>query len=227
MSLGKLKFKGKMLLYLISAVIVISGIVQYYINMQVSDEILDFSKEAIRVKIDSAKSHIESELDMDNLLVKILTSYNVIIGAAEGSDNDVVESCNAFLKGIIEKNEKFETIIVVNKEGKIVASDSDKSLGIDVSGRTYFKEAIAGKEYLSEVIRSKASGNVLYGLSYPIRSGNSTVGVIFVGTKMDYVYTKLIEPIKAGRTGYSFIMDESGVIIAHPDDSLVLNKEFC
>ena len=112
MSLGKLKFKGKMLLYLISAVIVISGIVQYYINMQVSDEILDFSKEAIRVKIDSAKSHIESELDMDNLLVKILTSYNVIIGAAEGSDNDVVESCNAFLKDIIEKNEKFETIIV-------------------------------------------------------------------------------------------------------------------
>ena len=226
MKLCKLRFKGKMLLCLITAVVVISGIVQYYINTQMSDEILGLSKETMKVKIESAKSHIESELDMDNLLVNILSSYRVIIGAAEGTDKDVVTDCNAFLQDIVKKNERFETIIVANKSGTVVAADSEKGLGMNVSDRAYFKESIAGKKYLSEVIRSKATGNVLYGISYPIMSGGSTVGVIFVGTRMNYVYNKLIAPIHAGITGYSFLLDENGVVIAHPDENLILNKEF-
>ncbi len=222
----KLKFRAKMLLCLISAVVIISGGVQYFINSEVSDEILKISISELSAKITGIKNNIESQLKMDMLVVNVLAANPDVVSAVSEGKKDAVADCNNMLVNIVKDNKKFEVIIAVDKQGVIIASNMPNTIGLNISDREYFKESVQGKQLLSEVIKNRASGNVIFGVSGPIRKGEDIIGVVYIGNRMDYLYNELIAPVKAGETGYAFVSNKKGLIIAHPDNSLIMNQEF-
>ncbi len=222
----RLKFRAKMLICLISAVVIISGGVQYFINTKVSDEILKISMSELTAKISGIKNNIESQLNMDKLVVKVLAANPDVISAVSEGKKDVVADCSNMLVNIVKENEKFEVIIAVDKQGVIISSNMPNTIGLNISDREYFKESVRGKLLLSEVIKNRASGNVIFGVSGPIKNGDDIIGVVYIGNKMDYLYNELIAPVKAGETGYAFVSNKQGLIIAHPDKSLIMNQEF-
>jgi methyl-accepting chemotaxis protein len=87
--------------------------------------------------------------------------------------------------------------------------------------RGYFKQAIDGRQMGQEVVISRTTGQPAVILSVPIWRLDKVLGVLAVGTSISDV-TTTIANTKIGQTGFVFLVDEQGKVIAHPNarDSL-------
>jgi len=87
--------------------------------------------------------------------------------------------------------------------------------------RGYFKQAIDGRQMGQEVVISRTTGQPAVILSVPIWKLDKVLGVLAVGTSISDV-TTTIANAKIGQTGFVFLVDDQGKVIAHPSarDSL-------
>jgi class 3 adenylate cyclase len=100
-------------------------------------------------------------------------------------------------------------------------------LSIDVveSGKDYgndpkFQEALSEGRYFSRVYFRRDSEPYL---SLSLRDRGREVGVTIAEVNLKFVWD-LISQIDVGGSGRAFVVDSSGLLIAHPDISLVLGK---
>lgn len=117
----------------------------------------------------------------------------------------------------------YEDINIVNETGDILASSNPDIIGkINVKDRQYFQEAINGKTYVSDVLKSKVTGNPVLIISTPIKKQDRVAGVYF-GVIDLYSYSEIfIKPIQIGEGGYTYIFDRNGLVIAHPEKANIL-----
>jgi signal transduction histidine kinase/CheY-like chemotaxis protein len=119
----------------------------------------------------------------------------------------------------------FEGIAVYDTEGVLRADGVDISrVGISISERNYFRAAVEGKTGVGPMVPSKVTGAPIFGLSAPIisREGKFIGGVLGI-VKADYLM-KFISSIALGQTGYVFMVDQEGTVIAHPEEENILKK---
>ena len=85
----------------------------------------------------------------------------------------------------------------------------------DISERDYFQQAKAGTPYISSPLIRMTDDSVTIMAATPM--GDE---VLYGG--IDYqLFSNIIEKIDIGTTGYGFLVDGSGTIIAHPDEQVV------
>lgn len=128
------------------------------------------------------------------------------------------------LEKILAGNELFELIALAGPEGKILAS-SASGLTLSVSDRKYFREAIAGRISVSEVIQSRMSGEPVFVIAVPVSAGERADGVLLGAVRMTRFAAAYIDPQKVGDTGYVYVMNRDGLVVAYPDQSKVLNLD--
>jgi len=96
--------------------------------------------------------------------------------------------------------------------------------GNDYSERDYFKTSIKGSSFASDPVISKVTGKLTTIISAPLwKDGipnSSTVGVIYFVPDEKFLNVQMGE-IKIGETGSSYIINKSGLTIAHEDEALV------
>ena len=120
------------------------------------------------------------------------------------------------LKSVKEKNSDIDVVGVVSPAGMQIARSDDKDL-LDVRDRSYYKEAITGKEnVVSEVLISKTTQKPSVMVAAPIREGGKVKGVIHITLKLDAV-GDLIGGTKVGGTGFCYIVDGTGKVVGHPN----------
>ncbi len=119
----------------------------------------------------------------------------------------------------------YETLVVVNPEGVVFADGSNgKAKGINVTDRDYFKAAKEGKANMGAAVKSKLTGSPIVPICVPILGeGGEIVGSIIAVLKIDYIIEK-IAGTKLGKTGYAFMTDDNGLIIAHPKKDMILER---
>ncbi|GHV91808.1 methyl-accepting chemotaxis protein [Spirochaetia bacterium] len=110
---------------------------------------------------------------------------------------------------------------LVNMEGvaRYVIEDSTSNLG----DRDYIKKALAGAPAMSDVIISRVTNKVVIMFAAPIKVDGKVVAAL-IGRKDGKYLNELTKGIGMGKTGYAYIINTSGIIVAHKDDSLVLNQ---
>ena len=121
---------------------------------------------------------------------------------------------------------EYETIIVTNTEGVIFADGNNGEYkGINIADRDYFKAAKDGKVNIGTVIKSKKTGNPVVPISAPLLGeAGEFAGSISAVLKIDFLVEK-IAGTKIGKTGYAFMADANGLIIAHPRKELILELD--
>ena len=120
----------------------------------------------------------------------------------------------------------YESLILIDTNGKVVSSSIIKHKGLNLSQRDYFQKAIRGEASIGEVAKSKASGLPITGLAAPIKdSSGKVVGVYAAILKVDFLVDK-IASTKIGQTGYAFMINKDGLVIAHPEKELILEMNF-
>ena len=133
------------------------------------------------------------------------------------------KSASAQLAGMKEEYQYYESIGIADANGEIVAAADEEIIGkIKIGDRAYFQDSMQGKTHVSKVIQSKQSGNPVFVISAAIKEKDTVTGVFFSVVSMSAFSSHFVETIKVGQTGYAFIFNKEGLVIAHPDKANVL-----
>ena len=151
----------------------------------------------------------------------------VISATANAADEGIVAKASEELKALVQRSgNDYELIFIAGADGKVITGSrgaADK--GLDLSDRDYIKEAIAGKANIGPVVRSKATGNVVLTFAAPVYSpSNQVTGVVGSSMSISFLADK-IAGTKLGKTGYGYMINNKGVIIAHPKKEFLLELD--
>lgn len=120
---------------------------------------------------------------------------------------------------------EFALIFLADPTGNQIIR-SDGGMSTDVSDRDYFKAAIKdNKSVISDVLISKTTNKPAVVIAVPVlNAGGSVVGVL--GGTLDLSkIEEMRSQVKLGNTGYAFVTDSKGIVLSHPTQSLVDNRE--
>lgn len=114
----------------------------------------------------------------------------------------------------LASNYGFSSVMVSDSSGKTLEQ-------ADISQSDYFKQAAAGKTYITSTMTDKNSSDIILIISTKINNGGSN-GVVYAYLASD-TFSKMIDDVSIGKSGYGFITDKQGKIIAHKDRNVVNN----
>lgn len=106
----------------------------------------------------------------------------------------------------------FESVVVSDASGNTTD-------GTSIKDRDYFSQSISGKTYISSPLMSKATGKLVLIVSAKVNSGTSS-GIVFARLTSD-TFSKMVRDVSIGQSGYGFIVDKTGKIIAHKNQKVV------
>ncbi|MFW2490420.1 methyl-accepting chemotaxis protein [Clostridium chromiireducens] len=106
---------------------------------------------------------------------------------------------------------------IADLKGDVIYSDEKTS---NVNDREYFQKAKAGSKNISDPIISKTDGSVVIAYAIPVKFNDSIVGVL-VSTVSSDTLSKFTNNVKFGETGNAFMINKSGVVVAHTNVDLV------
>ena len=111
-----------------------------------------------------------------------------------------------------------QAVICVRPGGAVFAASNDDYLGTSVASETWFRGALAGWVNAGLVGRNTVTGTPFVPVAAPIRSakGGPVVGVLAIVIDLSFA-RDLIAEAKVGGTGFAFVLDANGLVIAHRD----------
>jgi methyl-accepting chemotaxis protein len=140
--------------------------------------------------------------------------------AVRGYDIDSVKPV------IAEASKTYPSLVPIsvdNDKGKqLVKSDNSKL--VDVTDRQFYQMAMQGKEeVVSEVLISKSNGQPIVILATPIRSADGRITGVLQGTIDLSVLVDFVGK-KSTAGNLTFILDQEGKVIAHPDKKITTER---
>ncbi|HYE81432.1 MAG TPA: methyl-accepting chemotaxis protein [Clostridia bacterium] len=114
---------------------------------------------------------------------------------------------------------------LADTDGKANVSNgnSDVSLKtVDVKDRDYFKKAISGERAVSDPMVSRVNNSRIIMYAVPIKYQNKTIGILMASRNGNELSDQTSD-IKVGKTGNCFMINKTGVIIAHDNNNYVLD----
>lgn len=104
------------------------------------------------------------------------------------------------------------------------STDGKNDEGTDISDTDYFKNAIVGNTYVSSPFYKDGdkNGQLVIAIATRISSSQRFNGIVY-GLLRFETFNSVIDNAKIRKTGYSFIVNRDGTVIAHKDLNLVKN----
>ena len=92
---------------------------------------------------------------------------------------------------------------------------------LNIGDRDWYKKAMTGKSVLSEPIVSRLDGSLVFVGAAPVYDDKGRLIRIITATIKGTALSKNVDDIIIGKTGNSYVIDQTGTIIAHKDIALV------
>jgi methyl-accepting chemotaxis protein len=125
----------------------------------------------------------------------------------------------SYLSSEIQRNKLYETYFIADEKGDyIITSGTDGN----VRDREYFKKVMqTGETVVSNPVVSRATGNTVVVVAAPVMKDGKINGMLG-GTVLIDDLCRRIGSIKAGQTGYAYLIQGDGLVIAHPRSDLAM-----
>ncbi|WP_042200546.1 methyl-accepting chemotaxis protein [Paenibacillus camerounensis] len=218
-----IKVKMSILLFLIISIpLTISGVVSYNLA---STALQTTIEEELKGTTSSAAKAVGNELTAAGNFLDV-ASRNDSLAAFAGNPSvqNAKESAFSYISGIQQDNVLLmESLIIADVNGKVLITSSSMAPELNVQDREYFRQALAGEKAVSEVLISKDSNQNIVAVARPLRQNGSITGVL-IGTVLFNTITAPVAETHTGESGYSYMIDRTGLIIYHPDADKVLKE---
>lgn len=144
------------------------------------------------------------------------------------ADMPAIQSMNrtsqeTLLKVVREQYPWMYLVFTTDGMGMNISRSDGKELK-DYSDRQYVKDIISGKELTWQNLIGKTSKKPALVLAVPIRRNQGTVGVLAAAMTIDDI-SKRVANWRQGQTGYAFLVDEKGKVVAHQIDAFVQEQK--
>ncbi|MCR5388907.1 MAG: methyl-accepting chemotaxis protein, partial [Lachnospiraceae bacterium] len=91
---------------------------------------------------------------------------------------------------------------------------------VSIASRPYYQKAMQGEWNISDVVIDPTSGKPIMMLAIPLVKAGTISGVMYARNSADFL-SQFVVDAKYGENGVTFIINQDGVIMAHPDTSFV------
>ena len=161
--------------------------------------------------------------DRLTLLAGIARLENVIMAASV----DVPSTLHPELAFLAKSTQGMLYLNVFDLKGDAVVSSEILKAPVNVVDRDYFVAVVkdAKDKVVSKPLMSRTVGKAVVVLAVPIRDkAKKLVGVLNAGIDLEYL-TNEVSKTKIGNTGYAFVLDRDGMVVAHPDPAKRMKNE--
>ena len=158
-------------------------------------------------------------VDSRHLLSYFVWSDEVIRITRRADDKTRVQVFEKMTR-LLAANAGIELLMVMDARGEVVVSSQAEYQGRNFSYRDYFRESIAGRDFLSHLEIGSLSGKPGLYLAAPVRAPNGLIGGVAVMKMRGKTVTDIVDASRSD-VRIAFLLDGDGVIIHHPDASAV------
>ncbi|MBZ2171162.1 methyl-accepting chemotaxis protein [Desulfovibrio sp. DS-1] len=151
--------------------------------------------------------------------VPVLRQFLQGDASLEGAAAEVITAMSQAAPGV-------NTYYLFNAQGSqvILRAQGKPGKPNNLADREYIKAALSGKEgYSSSPTKSLATGKLIISVTAPIFDDSGRVlGGVGMSYAIDGLVENYIDSVKIGDTGRPFFLSPKGIVIGHPDDSMIL-----
>jgi len=186
---------------------------------------ITYKESASRIRNDTERLFALTAQDLGNQVDNWIEKNVWALQSA--AEHPAIQSMNRqqqerILRDIHKKFPFTYLVFTVGLDGRNIARSDDVPLK-DYSDRQYYKDIIKGKKLSWQTLIGKTSKKPALVLAVPIQRGNQLIGVIAAAMTIDEI-SKYVARWKKGETGYAFLIDEKGKVVAHPEKQFVVKK---
>lgn len=122
----------------------------------------------------------------------------------------------------------YENVFLADPDGKLFLDAAGKAVGFDMASvegfRVNVEHARQGEVWMGEVMKSPASGRPVTTLTAPIKAGSRLVGILGTPIELSDFSDTFVKNHPIGKTGYLFMFDSAGTVLAHPDPGSIMTS---
>ena len=211
---------GGVLLVLIPMVI-LGSLAYFRATAAVENEAFDKSLHIAQRLADMTQIVMEEEVKLVRSLASdgrlIAALENLTSGEKEQSANELAAVIANFKRMNKMWTDEYEAILVTDVQGKVIADNTGGGyVGIDLAQRRYFKDVRQKGLSVGDVVLSKKTKGPVAVIAAEVKSSSSIMtGMVAMVMKTDFLVEQ-ISGTRLGKTGYGWMVNEMGVLIAHP-----------
>jgi len=220
-----MNFRTKLLITLIPIAVMAVGSIAVISSMSASKAIIKTQEDNMETIVKKTINELSSWFANRERDAKIFAENPVFIAACQ---KNRMEDAQQQLKYFHELSPFYEAMFIADPDGKIFMDSIDgKALGMDISKMPEYEinvsKAKAGDVWVGNVVKSPASGRPILLITAPVTDNGNIIGIIGTPIELNEFSNNFIANIKLGKTGYLFMADSKGTLLAHPDKSLIFN----
>jgi methyl-accepting chemotaxis protein len=193
-------------------------------------------------RVSSRALREQADEEMDRITTKTTEQLDLWIGSRERdavniselqpliaacTDHKLADAQQA-LDRIQHRSPFYENVFLADTNGKLfLDSIGGKSVGIELMSiegfRSHVEHARQGEIWLGDVMKSPATGRPVVLLTAPIKAGTQVVGILGTPIELANFSDSFVSQYRIRETGYLYMLDPSGTVIAHPDAAKILS----
>ncbi len=157
-------------------------------------------------KVSSLVHYLDGELKAGRTSLELLASNPIIRDGSKTEAMDYLKARQSMLEG-------FDFILIGDTTGYYVTTLDYYG---NISDRAYFHQVMNGETVISDPVVSKTTGQPQIVIATPIKNASGQITGILAGTVSLARLSAIVNSEKFGDSGYAFMLDSSGKVIAHP-----------
>jgi sigma-B regulation protein RsbU (phosphoserine phosphatase) len=231
--------KFRLLTYIITSTVVVFGLIIFH-NIYISSKFLlkNVKQNAKEITISSVNKiegvllSVEKITQTQALLLE-LNNYNEesiknILYNIVKNNKEIYGSCIAFEPYSFSEKEYLKSFYYFKSHNSVEFKDlSKKNYNYYLWDWYQIPKAI-NKPYWTEPYFDKDAGNIImstYSVPFYKKTANGKIlkGIVTIDISLEWL-SKLVDSIKFYKTGYAFLISQTGTIITHPTKDFIMNE---
>jgi len=155
---------------------------------------------------DGLGRHVDEWIDKNVRMLKLAAQLEDVTSMDRARQEKVMKAIHAEYPFMY-------LVFTLDTKGMNVARNDGKGLK-DYSDRSYYKGVASGKDLAWQTLIGKTSKKPALVLAVPIKRGTETIGVMAAAMTTDAI-SKQVANWKKGETGFAYLVDETGKVVAH------------
>ena len=205
--------RSQLTIYVVIVLLAVCSGLGFITYFTASKTMLSTIEESVLTRAEDAAQSVAEQVELNLALIEALAA------------NEKIKSLDLEQQLLVLKSEVqrmgISGMLVANLDGSAV---SDRGERLNIADRTYFQKAAKGESNISDPLASKADASIVVTLAVPIKDPAGQIKQVLVASKDAAFLSSGIAKITMGETGYAYMLNKDGTVIAHANQQLVIDQ---